>query len=85
VPGVPLGPGPAASAKHDSLQGKGIPSLDALNKLCIFAGTIVFGLLGGLLGSALGLEIFSLGGFLLSGLGSMVGVYIGWRVARWLE
>jgi hypothetical protein len=78
-------PGHHEPAKHDSLRGKGLPSLEALNKLCIFAGTIVFGLLGGLLGGALGLEFFSLGGFLLSGLGSMVGVYVGWRVARWLE
>lgn len=64
----------AHAAPHGSLAG--------VNRLCIFVGVAVFGLLGGLLAGRLGLEAFSLGGFLLSGLGSMVGVYVGWRIAR---
>jgi hypothetical protein len=56
-----------------------------VNRLCIFVGVTVFGLLGSLLAGALGLEVFSLGGFLLSGIGSMVGVYVGWKVARRLD
>ncbi len=50
-------------------------------KLCIFAGTTIFGILGGMLATALGMETLSLGSFLLSGVGSIVGVYVGWKVA----
>ena len=50
-------------------------------KLCIFVGTAVFGILGSLLATALGMDMFSLGSFFLSGLGSMIGVYVGWKVA----
>ncbi len=53
-----------------------------MNKLCIFAGTVVFGIGGSVLASALGMDTFSLGAFLLSGVGSMVGVYVGWKVAQ---
>jgi hypothetical protein len=35
-----------------------------------------------MLATALGMETFSLGGFLLSGAGSIVGVYVGWKVAQ---
>ena len=54
-------------------------------KLCIFAGTTVFGLLGGLLATVFGMDTFSLGSFLLSGVGSVVGVYVGWKVALKLK
>ena len=50
-------------------------------KLCIFAGTAIFGTLGGILANLLGMDTFSLGSFVLSGIGSMVGVYVGWKVA----
>ena len=56
-----------------------------MNKLCIFAGTIVCGILGSVLAGALGMDTFSLGSFLLSGLGSVVGVYVGWKVAQKLD
>ena len=49
-------------------------------KLCIFAGTTVFGIAGSLLATALGMDTFSVGSFVLSGLGSIVGVYVGWKV-----
>ena len=49
-----------------------------MNKLCIFIGMTVFGWLGWWLGEWVGLVT----AFFLSGLGSMVGVYIGWRVNR---
>jgi uncharacterized membrane protein YeiH len=53
-----------------------------VNKLCIFVGTTVFGILGSVLANALGMDTFSIGNFLLSGLGSCVGVYVGWKVAQ---
>lgn len=53
-----------------------------MTKLCIFVGTTVFGILGGMLASALGMDMLSLGSFFLSGLGSLVGVYAGWKVAQ---
>jgi hypothetical protein len=51
-------------------------------KLCIFTGVTMGGIAGSMIGGALGLETFSLGGFLLSGAGSMVGVWAGWKLAR---
>ena len=53
-----------------------------MTKLCIFAGTTIFGIGGSLLASALGMDTFSLGSFVLSGVGSLVGVYAGWKVAQ---
>lgn len=51
-----------------------------MNKLCIFAGTMVFGYAGWFLGEALGAGFF--GSFLLSGAGSLLGVWAGWKIAR---
>lgn len=51
-----------------------------MNKLCIFVGTLVGGYVAWFLGDALGFEFF--GCFLLSGLGSLVGVWAGWKVAQ---
>ncbi len=56
-----------------------------MTKLFIFVGTTVFGIGGGMLASALGMDTFSLGSFLLSGVGSIVGVYAGWKVAQKLS
>jgi hypothetical protein len=56
-----------------------------VTKLCIFVGTAVFGLGGSLLAGAFGMDTFSLGSFFLSGVGSMVGVYAGWKVAQKLN
>lgn len=56
-----------------------------MNKLCIFAGTTIFGILGSMLAGAFGMDMFSLGSLLLSGVGSMVGVYAGWKFARRFE
>jgi uncharacterized membrane protein YeiH len=53
-----------------------------VNKLCIFVGTTVFGIVGSLIAGAFGMDTFSLGSFLLSGVGSVVGVYAGWKVAQ---
>ncbi len=52
-----------------------------MTKLCIFAGTAVGGYAAAYLCSSFGImtEI------LASGVGSMVGVYLGWRLARWIE
>jgi hypothetical protein len=50
-------------------------------KLCIFGGSLVGGYVAGFLVSPYGLmtEI------IVSGLGSMVGVYFGWKLARRIE
>lgn len=56
-----------------------------MNKLCILVGTTVFGIAGSMLAGALGMDTFSLGGFLLSGVGSIFGVWAGWKVARKLD
>jgi uncharacterized membrane protein YfcA len=55
-----------------------------MNKLCIFVGTTV----GGYVGWALGDNVLGLGfgwAFVLSGIGSVLGVYAGWKLARKLE
>lgn len=49
-----------------------------MSKLCIFVGMTVLGSVGWWLGAKIGIMT----GFLLSGLGSMLGVYLGWRVWR---
>jgi len=49
-----------------------------MNKLCIFIGMTIFGWLGWWLGEQFGFTT----AFILSGLGSMVGVYVGWRINR---
>jgi hypothetical protein len=52
-----------------------------VTKLCIFAGTMIGGYAAGYLVSSYGLmtEI------IVSGLGSMVGVYLGWKLAQKIE
>ena len=57
------------------------PFLWAVNKLCIFVGTLVGGYVGGFLGSSFGImtEIVT------SGIGSLVGVYLGWKLAQRIE
>lgn len=47
-------------------------------KLIIFVSLNVFGALGWWLGESYGVMT----SFLLSGVGSIVGVYLGWRLAR---
>jgi hypothetical protein len=49
-------------------------------KLCIFVGTTVFSYAFWYLGVLFGWEFF--GCFLLSGIGSVVGVWAGWKVAQ---
>jgi hypothetical protein len=51
-------------------------------KLCIFVGMTVGSIAGSMLGGALGWGMFDLGSFALSGVGSIVGVFVGWKVAR---
>lgn len=54
-----------------------------MNKLCTFVGALVGGYAGWGLGVAVG---FGLGwSFLLSGGGSLLGVWLGWKLARRLE
>ncbi|MES2696139.1 MAG: hypothetical protein V4773_21890 [Verrucomicrobiota bacterium] len=54
-----------------------------MNKLCILIGTTVVGYAGWALGEALGFSFFV--NFLLSGVGSIIGVWVGWKIARKLE
>ena len=49
-----------------------------MSKLCIFIGMTVAGWIGWWLGERFGM----LTAFVLSGVGSMVGVYAGWRISR---
>ena len=56
------------------------PSVAAVAKLCIFIGVTV----GGYAGWAVG-DMFDLGflwAFVLSGVGSIVGVWAGWKLAQ---
>ena len=57
----------------------GSARLGGMMKLCIFAGTTIGGFAFGFLGDALGFSL--LGSFVFSGVGSVVGVYAGWKVA----
>ena len=49
-----------------------------MNKLCILIGMTA----GSWVGWWLGARVDLLTGFILSGVGSLVGVYMGWRVNR---
>ena len=49
-----------------------------VNKLCIFVGTTVFSTIGWYLGDPFG--FFT--AFVLSGIGSIFGVYVGWKAAQ---
>jgi len=51
-----------------------------VNKLCIFASTTILGYAFWSLGVLVGLEFF--GCFLVSSLGSIAGVGLGWKVAQ---
>lgn len=54
-----------------------------MDKLCILVASTVLGLVGWNAGAALGLGLF--GSFGLSAVGSLFGVWVGWKVARRLE
>jgi hypothetical protein len=49
-------------------------------KLCIFIAVNIGGMIGWSLGEPFGLMT----AFITSGLGSVVGVYLGWKAARWM-
>jgi hypothetical protein len=49
-----------------------------MNRLCIFIGMMVFGWIGWWIGARFGFMT----AFWLSSLGSIVGVYVGWRINR---
>ena len=49
-----------------------------MTKLCIFLGMTLLGWVGWWLGEFVGFTT----AFVLSGVGSMIGVYVGWRIAR---
>jgi hypothetical protein len=68
---------PAARPRH-----RPAPDSLTMNKLCIFTGMTIFGVVGSLLANAFGMDTISLGSFFLSGVGSIVGVYVGWKIAQ---
>jgi hypothetical protein len=47
-----------------------------MGKLCIFVGMTVFGWIGWWIGARYGLTT----GFVISTIGNIVGVYVGWRI-----
>jgi hypothetical protein len=49
-----------------------------MNKLCIFVGMTVLGSIGWWIGNKIGLTT----ALVLSGVGSLLGVYVGWRINR---
>jgi hypothetical protein len=49
-----------------------------MNKLCIFIGMTVLGWIGWWIGDTIGIMT----AFVLSTIGSLVGVYVGWRINR---
>ncbi|MFI5357311.1 MAG: hypothetical protein ACHQ4G_08250 [Opitutales bacterium] len=54
-----------------------------MTKICIFVGTTIGSYGGWYLGDVLG---WGLGGaFIVSGVGSVLGVYLGWKLAKKLE
>ncbi len=51
-----------------------------MNKICILIGTTIGGCSGWWLGEALGWDFFP--NFMASGIGSLVGVYVSWKLAQ---
>lgn len=51
-----------------------------MTKLCILVGTTAGSYGGWALGEQLGCDFF--GSFLVSGVGSVLGVYLGWKLAQ---
>lgn len=51
-----------------------------MTKLCIFAGTTIFGYAFWFAGDAMGMSF--MGSFIFSGVGSIVGVFAGWKFAQ---
>ena len=52
-----------------------------MSKLCIFVGTTVFSTIGWYLGEPFGM----FAAFLVSGVGSVFGVWAGWKLAQKIE
>jgi len=57
------------------------PSVGAVNKLCIFVGVNVGGYVGWVALEKLGM----MAAFIGSGIGSIAGVYFGWKLAKKIE
>jgi len=49
-----------------------------VNKLCIFVGVMVLGWVGWWIGAKIGFMT----AYMLGGISSVVGVYVGWRINR---
>ena len=64
---------------------RAFPHFPGVTKLCIFVGTTVGGIAGSMIATAFDMDMLSLGSFVLSGIGSIVGVYAGWKLAQKLN
>ncbi|HWA28244.1 MAG TPA: hypothetical protein VG734_21510 [Lacunisphaera sp.] len=51
-----------------------------MNKLCIFGATLILGYVGWALGELLGFSFF--GCFFVSSVGTIAGVFVGWKIAQ---
>lgn len=61
----------------DGSPGRGDgPGSRSMNKLCIFIGMTVLGWIGWWIGDKAG----DVTGYVLSGIGSLAGAYVGWRI-----
>jgi hypothetical protein len=49
-----------------------------MNKLCIFVGMVIFSWIGWAIGAKIGLMT----AFLLSSIGTFIGIYLGWKINR---
>ena len=49
-----------------------------MNKLCIFIGMVVFSWIGWAIGAKIGLMT----AFILSSVGTFIGIYLGWKINR---
>jgi hypothetical protein len=67
--------------KRDLRAGWSQPS--RVTRLCIFIGTIIGGYVGWYLGELCGFDFA--GAFLVSGIGSIAGIFAGWKVAQKFE
>ena len=72
--------GPFAQQRARFFRG-GPLAFPTVNKLCIFVGTTLGSLIGGFLGDQFGF----MAAFILSGIGSIAGVYFGWKLAQKLD
>lgn len=68
----------AAPSAAGPVRGHRVPF--PMNKLCIFGATLILGYVGWALGELLGFSFF--GCFFVSSVGTIAGVFVGWKIAQ---